>query len=353
MIVLLSASVGVSSWAPSYQGPSWSKSRTDTLTDGNRILERPIARPRCSSTMLFVSGTRADQADTQISEDEFDVISSLYEKFKTGDVSLDQVVLEALPTISPQLIMKLRGAVQDERQEFKAVSNALSAILDARLSQARDVLAALLGAGEVRKLDSLIGKAGREGKLDVAFFQVLNMNLQDAAADPDPISDPDSNEPAASRFQILQHIYTRCQEEIEKTIPPGVSLLNKLLRTEQPSIRSNQLNHYLCPQKSVITTPDGKELILEGRDKILVSHQEFVDAISNAVKQIRTIEKAGGADREMAANMVESCRQVAKEARRVIGEHFGRDSNQLQAYEESLQPIFRPESANSPYIQGE
>jgi hypothetical protein len=266
---------------------------------------------------------------------------------------LDEVVLEALSTVSPQLVMKLRGAVQDEREEFKAVSSALSAILDARLSQARDVLANFLKAGEVRKLDSLIGKAGRDGMLDVAFFQVLNMNLQDAAASPEPMVDPDSDEPAASRFQILQHIYTRCQEEVEKTIPPGVSLLNKVLRTEQPSIRSNQLNHYLCPQKSVIKTPDGKELKLEGREMILVSHEEFVDAIGNAVKQIRTIEKAGGANREMAANMVESCRQVAKEARIVIGEHFGRDSDQLRTFEESLQPIFRPENAESPYIKGE
>lgn len=260
--------------------------------------------------------------------------------------------MEALPTINPQLIMKLRGAAQDTREEFVAIAGALESILDAQLAQARGTLKDFLNAGEVRKLDSMIGKAGREGKLDVAFFQVLNMNLQDAAADQTPIPNPDSDEPTASRFQILQHIYTRCQEEMEKTIPPGVSLLNKLLRTDVPSIRSNQLNHYLCPQPNVIKTPDGKELELKGRERILVSHKEFTDAIANAIKQIRTVEQAGGANREMAANMVESCRQVAKEARIVIGEHFGRESDELLKFEESLQPVFRPESTDSPYMKG-
>jgi len=353
VIALLTASVGVSSWIPSQATYSLSSSSRRTGVRNENIFVLPVQYVIRSHTRLYVSETLPDSADVQITEEEFQTIVSIHEKSKSGDISLDQAVFEALPTVSPELVMKLRGAAHDEREEFRAVSSALSTILDARLNQAREVLASLLNSGEVRKLDSLIGKACREGKLDVAFFQVLNMNLQDAAVNPEPIADPESTEPTASRFQILQHIYTRCQEEIEKTIPPGVSLLNKLLRTEQPSIRSNQLNHYLCPQKNVITTPDGKELKLEGREKILVSHEEFVDAIGNAVKQIRTIEKAGGTTREMAANMVESCRQVAKEARIVIGEHFGRESDQLHAFEESLQPIFRPDSAESPYIKGE
>ncbi len=291
-------------------------------------------------------------ATSAISDEEFEVISGLYQQAESSDSSLDKVVLEALPNINPQLIMKLRGAVQDEREEFQAVSTSLSAILDAQLAQARDLLADFLNAGEVRKLDSLIGKAGRDGKLDIALFQVLNMNLQDASTDQEPIPNQNSDEPIATRFQILQHIYTRCQEEMEKNIPPGVSLLNKLLRTDIASIRANQLQYYLCPQPNIIKTPDGKELELQGRERILVSHKEFVDAIGNAVKQIRTVEKAGGANREMAANMVEACRSVAKEARMAIGDHFGRDSDEFQRFEESLQPIFRPESPDSPYITG-
>jgi len=352
-LILFSLVGSAQSWAPSQASLRSPVALTiGSSREGSRRRHcQHLSVPNWRQTLLF-STEGTEEVFSGLSDEEFKVVSDLYKKAKSSEASFDQVLFDALPTINPQLIMKLRGAVQDTREEFQAIAGALSSILDAQLAQAKDQLSEFLDAGEVRKLDAMIGKAGREGKLDVAFFQVLNMNIQDAAADSEPIPNPDSDEPTATRFQILQHIYTRCQEEIEKTIPPGVSLLNKLLRTEIPSIRSNQLSHYLCPQPNVITTPDGKELELKGRDRILVSHAEFADAIGNAVKQIRTVEQAGGANRETAANMVESCRQVAKEARIVIGEHFGRDSDELRNFEDSLQPVFRPESVDSPYMKG-
>jgi hypothetical protein len=71
------------------------------------------------------------------------------------------------------------------------------------------------------------------------------------------------------------------------------------------------------------------------------------------VAKIRTIEKAGGSDRVAAANLVENCRQVAMEARQAILNAYGTDSRELQDFEQSLQNVFRPESAQSKYIQGE
>jgi len=209
------------------------------------------------------------------------------------------------------------------------------------------------------------------------FFNVLTMNIQDAAANepnepPAPPSvvlggeeekkdgddnddDDDESSTGASRVQILQHIYTRCQEEVEKTIPPGTALLNKLLRTDNRDIRYNQLEHYLCPSKNVIKTPDGKELILNNPDKpnILVPPILLVEALANAVKQIRNVEAAGGTDRASAASMVESCRSVAKEARLVVGNKYGTTSEELKSFEQGLQPVFRPPSADSVYIKGE
>jgi hypothetical protein len=151
----------------------------------------------------------------------------------------------------------------------------------------------------------------------------------------------------------LQHIYTRCQEEVEKTVSPGAGLLNKLLRTEMKSIRTNLYGHYLCPQANTITTPDGKVVELKGESKPLVPPSDFVEAIANAVRQIRTVEKSGGTDRVTAAGLVESCRQIAIEARIAIAENYGADNLVLKAYEEGLQPVFRPESAESEFIKGE
>lgn len=315
------------------------------------------------STDKSVSESSSSSSSSSLSEDEWKVVTEMYEKSSKKDddgKTLEEVVRETLPTLDSVLIMKLRDISNDPRDEFQAVAVALNNILDASLSGAKDVLAELLDAGEIRKLDALIGKNAREGKLDAAFFQVLTVNLQDAAAEAGigggaaaaASNNEGGEENPANRFQILKHVYTRCQEEVEKTIPPGVALLNKLLRTNVDSIRANQLEHYLCTQPNVIKTPDGKELELKGREQILVPHTDFIEAIGNAVKQIRTVETAGAADQEMAANMVESIRQVAKEARIVIGEHFGRESDELKKFEEGLQPVFRPSSPESPFIKG-
>jgi hypothetical protein len=223
-------------------------------------------------------------------------------------------------------------------------------------------LKSLLEAGEIRKMDALIGKAAKDGRLDAAFFSVLQMNLQHAAQEAavatstsnqeDEGDDVDTQQ-KASRVQILQHVYTRCQEEVEKNVPPGSALLNKLLRTQVDSIRANQLKHYLCPQPNVITSPDGQEIELGGAPRVLVDPPLLIDAIGKAVKQIRTVEQAGGTDRASAATMVESVRQVAIEARMVIGENYGVDSEVLKAFEAGLQPVFRPDSPESVFIKGE
>ena len=84
----------------------------------------------------------------------------------------------------------------------------------------------------------------------------------------------------------------------------------------------------------------------------MVPPQELIDALQNAVKQIRTAEKSAGADKAAAAGLVESCRQVAIEARTAIGEGYGVESEVLIEFELALQPVFRPETPESEYMQG-
>ena len=155
-----------------------------------------------------------------------------------------------------------------------------------------------------------------------------------------------NNNNTANRAQILQHIYTRCQEELEKNVPPGMGLLNKLLRTEISSIRTNQLQYYLGPQVTSITSPDGKTIELNNNTgtggKALVSHGEFIDALSQAVSQIRTLEKSGGTDRLSAMNLIENIRRVAMEARVVLVDSYGEESEVVSEFQRDLQPVFRP-----------
>jgi hypothetical protein len=271
----------------------------------------------------------------------------------------------------PRLVVALqmaaeKGEWKDDDEDFQkqmvAMGGALQNVLDGRLRGGRELLAELLNSGEIRKLDSLIGKSAKEGKLDMSFFSVLSMNMRDAKMnDPngnvslsptlaqgegqEEVSDEEGKPTVgANRLQILQHIYTRCQEELEKNVAPGMGLLNKVLRTEISSIRTNQLEHYLGPQKTTITSPDGKTIDLGGTGKPLVSHTEFTEALSNAVTQIRTLEAAGGTDRLSAVNLVESIRQIAMEARVVLVESFGEGSDVVNEFQRDLQPVFRPGS---------
>ena len=302
-----------------------------------------------------------------LTEEELAVVKDLYKKCCSSTAAADKteaVLSKALSDLSPLLLVKLRQQQGNKDKAVRTMSQHINTLLDRRMKEARDTLSALLEAGELRKLDAMIGKAARDGKLDVAFFNVLTMNLQDAAAkqetaatasttEDDAGGGDDDDATTASRLQILQHVYTRCQEEVEKTIPPGKALLNKLLRTAEAPIRKNIYEHYLTRKdNNTIQSPDGTVIELPGDNAPLVAVSDFVQAVSDAVVQIRNVESTGAVDRESGAMMVESCRQVAKEARIVIGESFGIESKELEEFQQGLEPVFRPTSADSPYIQG-
>lgn len=363
------------------------------------VLDRPSFRELFESSgnpddvSLLASGV-VSCLDIDFTKEEQKVLDGLYLQCHSDGNSRPQAILaESLPSLRPTLLVKLRQlamkitdqtdsssssstdmAVEDK---IRAVSRLLTSVLDSRLAVARETLLELLSAGEIRKLDAVIGSAARSGRLDAAFFNVLDLNMRDAKAT-ERISDDETEKsspfdnvndsstsatPAAtpaktSRVQILQHITTRCQEEMEKLLSPGTALLHKLLRTEQPSIRSNLYGHYLTPPKTTISSPDGKVIELfsdqsQNKNAPLVALDDFVGAMDSAVLQIRTLEQAKGTDRASAAIMVENCREVAKEARSIIGDYYGRESEELRAYEEGLQSVFRPSSRSSPYIQGE
>ena len=312
-----------------------------------------LSQPSRSICQMTETADTPD-VDSIFTFEEQKLIENIYSNV-SDDKDIKQVLEESLPSLPPNLVVKLRQGSDDPNEAIQVVAKNMNELLDAQMEEAKATLEELLEAGEIRKLDATIGKAARAGKLNVPFFNVLTINLKDASAAVASKTEsdvPEDEEGAASRLQILQHIYTRCQEEVEKSIPPGLALLNRLLRQPQQSIRLNLYEHYLTPQKTKITSPDGKEIELQGQAAPMVSLEDFVSAIAKTVEQIRTVENAGGTDRESAAVMVESCRTVAKEARVVIGETFGVDSPELDKFQEGLQPVFRPSSAESPYIKG-
>ncbi|KAL7524948.1 hypothetical protein ACHAWF_001142, partial [Thalassiosira exigua] len=337
----------------------------------------PSSAPPSSPSEVELEASRSRETPALTPEDRA-LVTALHASASGDDdddgTSLEAAVSAALGEMHPRLVVALQLAA--ERGEWKeevgeedegfeprmvAAGTALKSVLDARLAAGRELLAELLDSGEVRKLDATIGKAAREGRLDAGFFSVLDVNLRDAmasdgggatslaptlaAGEGQPELEGEEGMPVgANRLQILRHVQTRCQEELEKNVSPGMGLLNKLLRTDVPSIRANQLRHYLGPQATSITSPDGKVIELGGTGKPLVSHGELVAALSDAVDRIRTLESAGGTDRLSAANLVEGMRRVAMEARGTLVECHGEESEAVKEFQGELQPVFRPGS---------
>lgn len=290
-----------------------------------------------------------DPQETSLLETIWNTAFSSSEVTNDEDSVMERTLQSFLPQMSSSLLLKLRTnnfGNNPNRAKIQAIQRALSKTLDQKLQQSKDLLHTFLTSGEIRKLDGLIGKAARENRLDSSFFAVLNANIQDAYTEQTQGTANNSTSASNERLQILRHIDTRCQEEVEKHVaPPGLALLHKLLRTDVTAIRTNILRHYLGPQAATITTPDGQVIPLKSSSpsKALVTSTEFRTAIENAVAQIRQMEKVGGTDRTTAATMVESIRQTAKEARTILEESYGPGSEQIREFEMGLMPVFRPD----------
>jgi hypothetical protein len=346
-----------------------------------------------SSSISSTTSTTATIAKRQreipnLSPEDRIFVTSTFTKFNNDSKMMEAEIAKNIDTMSPSLLVALQMA--GETREWKekdgaaaaatsviefesrmvCVGQALRNVLTKRLQSGKELLEQMLTSGEIRKLDALIGKSAREGLLDTSFFQVLNANMMDASSstimstsnnkiDDDRYSTSDisnSSSTIPDKLQILNHIQTRCHEELEKAVPPGTGLLNKLLRTTIPSIRDNQLRHYLGPRATSITSPDGKVIDLhlpksgsnnsgEGAGAApLVSHVEFGTAISDAILRIRSIDTAGGTDKLVAQKLIEEVRQIAIEARRVLVSvnEGGEESTVVMEYSEMLGPVFRP-----------
>lgn len=334
-----------------------------------------------SSTTTTIAMKRQREIPNLSPEDRI-FVTSFFTNFNNDNTMMENEIAININTMSPSLLVALQmagetlewkekdGAAAASIIEFESqivqVGQALRNVLTKRLKRGKDLLEQMLKCGEIRKLDALIGKSAREGMLDTSFFQVLNANMMDASSsamtttsniDDDSATNPNSNNnnKIPDKLQILNHIQTRCHEELEKAVPPGTGLLNKLLRTTIPSIRDNQLRHYLGPRATSITSPDGKVIDLHlpksgnnnsggGAGATLVSHVEFGTAISDAITRIRSIDTAGGTDKLAAQKLIEEVRQIAIEARRVLVSvnDGGEESIVVMEYSEMLGPVFRP-----------
>ncbi|GMH85100.1 hypothetical protein TrVE_jg14217 [Triparma verrucosa] len=269
-------------------------------------------------------------------------VASIMRSASPDDNSLTPSMLEQLKTNSP------------------SVYQALDDLQNASLERGMSTLKTLLDSGEVRALDKNIANSAKNGLLDEGFFRVININIEQARKEEEEekaagLVASEETATVTTRFQILSHILTRCQEEMEKLISnetPATALVVKLLRTEDKNIRGNLLKNSLAPPASKgivvdgveISPPSGTKGGSGGGGKALVSIEDFVASVTDIVQKVRGMKDEEAVDLTASVNIIESLRQISIEGRAVVMEAFEEGSEELKTVEGALQEVFRPGS---------
>ena len=188
--------------------------------------------------------------------------------------------------------------------------------------RARDQLQSLLGAGEINKMDQQLSAMVRKNEVDAGLFYVIMRNMQDAE---------DEGDEGGTR--LLQHLYTRLQEELEKKTKPALALLHKLTRMDNPGVRANLLTHNLVPQTET-KLPDGSVLPLQSPAPAMVPPMDLAEAIESTIDKVLALP----IDRAAIEATAEDIKTVAKEARNVVAEHY--DNDVLEEFQDALTPAF-------------
>ena len=225
-------------------------------------------------------------------------------------------------TFIPTLASKMEVAPEAEMPKLTELMTALQARSQVGYERGRDQLQALLGAGEINKMDAQLSALVRKNEVDAGLFYVIMRNMQDAK---------DAGDEGGER--LLMHLYTRLQEELEKKTEPALALLHKLTRMDNPGVRVNLLNANLVEQTETLL-PDGQKLQLQSPAPAKVPPMDLAAAIDNTIEKVLRLP----IDRAAIEATAEDIRTVAKEARMVVAEHY--DSEMLNSFTDALTPAF-------------
>jgi len=291
------------------------------------VLGVSASSPRRLSRLAVPAALEA--AGAEEAEEDGKLLSELLELGSDGGPALESSVEEHFANISPEDLSELHRKAQVEGQEgsaARAVAEAIQASVQKRMVAAKEVIQELLytKAGDV---NLLIRKTLKAQDSPLPILMVLQANMADAQAEGD-----------TGKTQVLMHIHTVMNEELEKKVPRVKSLLSKLLRIEDVSIRNNLLRHHLTPVE-VAAAPMLDDDGPGDLKAALVPPNRFAAAITQLVNDVdRQIVAVVGKEDESRFETLDRIRQVAKQARLIVGEVYG--EGEMNQFGADLTPAF-------------
>lgn len=251
-------------------------------------------------------------------DDMLEAILAEAEKAASMDAVLDGWMDKLDETFIPSLGNLINVATPEELPPLQSLMDALQERLAGGYERARDQLQELLASEEINVMDARLSALVRKGEVDAGLFYVLMRNQQDAAAAGDETGE-----------RLMQHLYSRLQEELEKKAGGGLALLHKLTRMEVPSVRTNLLRDSLVPQTETLL-PDGTTLPLKNPAPAKVPPMEFAAAIEDALEKVVSLP----IDQKAIEATANDIRQVAMEARNVVAESYSKE--ELEEFQDYL-----------------
>jgi len=236
-----------------------------------------------------------------------------------GDVPLAATLLAASAAALPELLADNFGRLDEATMTALAaasgdagtaaasarVAAAINAETGRRVGAARDNLEMVLDGEDLLAMDKRLVQLARRGGVDVPFLLCVSSNAAEAEAGSD-------------RKNVLEHLYTRAQEELEKQADPAAAVLHRLHRQPDAAIRDNIYREFLAPRAELVGPggADAKRVPLAVPLPPVISHAAFSKAIDDAVAALRTLD----ADGDLVRENIEQCRAIAIEARAVLVE---------------------------------
>lgn len=170
-----------------------------------------------------------------------DMVKKVLPPYKPGETPAT-VVFAYYDQFDAQFIKVLKERSENGETESQEVLDALGIEQSKRLSAATENIKAVLAAGDPMRMEGVIVKIAKEGKIDEPFLLLLEANANQAAA-----------AGAQGPAQLMKKLGQRAMEEKDKqSQTKEIKLLRQLLRTDEAEKREELLTEAFTPKQGLI-----------------------------------------------------------------------------------------------------
>lgn len=170
-----------------------------------------------------------------------DMVKKVLPPYKPGETP-STVVFAYYDQFDAQFIKVLKERSENGETESQEVLDALSIEQSKRLSAATENIKTILAAGDPMRMEGVIVKFAKEGKIDEPLLLLLEANANQAAA-----------AGAQGPAQLMKKLGQRAMEEKDKqSQTKEIKLLRQLLRTDEAEKREELLTEAFTPKQGLI-----------------------------------------------------------------------------------------------------